>query len=101
MKKSQLHAISRSYSDRRNKLALEIIESRGLMSDFDAKQHENFSYWSASRFLTHYEKYIQTAEERETLKKHLNAMIKAGEYRRDGDVLRDKEGKVVAYCYEY
>lgn len=101
MKKSQLHAISRSYADRRNKIALEIIESRGLASEFDAKRSENFSYWSASRFLTHYEKYIQTAEERETRKKHLNAMIKCGEYRCDFDVVRDKAGKAVAYCYEY
>ena len=101
MKKSQLYAISRSYTYYRNKVALEIIESRGLMNDFDAKRAENFSYWSASRFLTHYEKYIQTAEERETLKKHLNAMIKSGEYRCDGGVVRDKAGKAVAYCYEY
>lgn len=101
MKKSQLYAISRSYAYSRNKLALEIIESRGLLDEFKAKSAQNFSYWSASRFLTHYEKYVQTAEERETLKKHLNAMIEIGEYHRDGDVLRDKAGKVVAYCYEY
>ena len=101
MKKSQLNAISRSYADRRNKVALEVIESRGLLKEFDAKSAENFSYWSASRFLTHYEKYVQTAEERETRKKHLTAMIKSGEYHLDGGVLRDKDGKAVAYFYEY
>ena len=101
MKKSQLHAISRSYSERYNKLALEIIESRGLLNDFDAKRAENFSYWSASRFLTHYEKYVQTAEERETRKKHLNAMLKTGEYHCDDGVLRNKDGKAVAYFYEF
>lgn len=101
MKKSQLYAISRSYAYYRNKVALEIIESRGLIHEFDAKRAENFSYWSASRFLTHYEKYIQTAEERETRKKHLNAMLKTGEYHIDGGTIRDKAGKAVAYFYEY
>lgn len=101
MKKSQLYAISRSYAYRRNKIALEIIESRGLINEFDAKSKENFSYWSASRFLTHYEKYKQTAEERETRKKHLNAMIKSGGYHLDGGIIRDKDGKAVAYFYEY
>lgn len=129
MKKSQLNAISRSYTQKRNSEALKIIEARGLVAEYRQSKK------TAVQFLTYYRTPEQkeaakaaakakAAERRALLKAngvktvaelkakqdaeqyaariaYIKQAIASGEYRiaKSGNAV-DKNNKVVAYAHE-
>lgn len=125
MKKSQLNAISRSYTQKRNSEALKIIEARGLVAEYRQSKK------TAVQFLNYYRTPEQkeaakaaakakAAERRALLKAngvktvaelkakqdaariaYIKQAIASGEYRiaKSGNAV-DKNNKVVAYAHE-